>query len=104
MLVASCGDDRPKTNEELGLNAQQAGGRAIFDHYCAPCHFAYSARGNKGPGLKQLFRKQFLPSGVPANDRFVQQTIRGGRGMMPAFGDALTPDQLENLMAYLHTL
>lgn len=101
---AGCGNDRVKTNAELGLNDRQAQGRAIFDHYCAACHNAYSSSGNKGPGLKNLFRKQYLPSGLPANDRFVEQTISGGRGMMPSFGDALTPDQLDALMAYLHTL
>jgi mono/diheme cytochrome c family protein len=104
VLVAGCGGDRVKTNAELGLNDQQAAGRAIFDHDCAPCHNAYSSRGNKGPGLKGLFKKQYLPSGLPANDNFVRQTITGGRNMMPPFGDALTPGQLDALMAYLRSL
>jgi mono/diheme cytochrome c family protein len=103
-LIAGCSDDRVKTNAELGLNDQQAAGRAIFDHYCAACHTAYSTHGNKGPALKGLFRKQYLPSGLPANDTFVRQTIGGGRNMMPEFGDALTADQMDALMAYLHTL
>jgi mono/diheme cytochrome c family protein len=103
-FLAACGSGRVKTDAELGLNAQQAAGRAIFDHYCSACHNPYSSSGKKGPGLKSLFRNQYLPSGLPANDRFVEQTIGGGRGMMPSFGDALTPDQLEALMAYLHTL
>jgi mono/diheme cytochrome c family protein len=104
MLAAGCGEGPPKTDAELGLNAQQAQGRAIFDHYCAPCHYAYSAKGNKGPGLKGLFGKAYLPSGLPANDRFVGQTVRGGRNMMPEFGDALTDEQFLDLMDYLHTL
>ncbi len=103
-VLAGCTPDRVKTNAELGLSDQQAAGRAIFDHYCAACHEAYSSSGKKGPGLKNLFRKQYLPSGLPANDRFVEQTIGGGRGMMPSFGDALTQEQLDELMAYLHTL
>lgn len=104
IFVAGCGNDRVKTNAELGLNQQQAEGRATFDRYCSPCHDAYSTSGKKGPGLKGLFRKQYLPSGLPANDRFVMQTIGGGRGMMPEFGDSLTPDQMNALIAYLHTL
>lgn len=104
LFIAGCGSDHVKTNAELGLNEQQAQGRAIFDHYCAACHEPYSSSGKKGPGLKNLFRKQYLPSGLPANDRFVEQTVAGGRGMMPPFGDALTQDQLDALMAYLHTL
>jgi mono/diheme cytochrome c family protein len=103
-LFAGCESNRVKSNEELGLNQQQAAGRAIFDHYCSACHSAYSSSSGKGPSLKNLFSKQFLPSGLPANDRFVEQTIGGGRGMMPAFDGALTPDQLSSLLAYLHTL
>lgn len=104
-LAYGCGKDLSQESDaELGLNSQQAAGRAIFSTECAACHYAYSSSGLKGPGLKNLFRKQFLPSGLPANDRFVEQTIAGGRGMMPAQGAALTEEQLRDLMAYLHTL
>ena len=54
--------------------------------------------------LKRLYKKQFLPSGLPANNRFVEQTIVNERGMMPAEGDALDQEQLDDLVAYLHTL
>jgi len=101
---AGCGEPAPKTDAELGLNAQQASGRRVFERYCAACHSAYSSSGNKGPSLRHLFRKQFLPSGLPANDRFVEQTIAGGRNMMPPTGDAITQQELNDLMAYLHTL
>jgi mono/diheme cytochrome c family protein len=104
LLIAGCGNDQPRTNAELGLNDEQAAGRAVFERYCSACHNAYASGSKKGPSLKGLFRKPFLPSGVPANDRFVRQTIAGGRGMMPEFGDALTPDQMDALLAYLHTL
>jgi len=104
IFQAGCGGDRVKTDAELGLTPQQSAGRAIFDHYCSACHNAYSSSGSKGPGLKNLFGKQYLPSGLPANDRFAEDTITGGRKMMPPFGDSLTSDQLESLMAYLHTL
>ena len=104
IFAAGCGEGRLKSNEELGLNAQQAEGRAIFDQTCRACHYAYSGSGNKGPGLKGLFKKQFLPSGRPANDRFVLQTILSGRSMMPAFGGSLSQEQRDALMAYLHTL
>ena len=104
IFAAACGEGRLKSNEELGLNAQQAEGRAIFDQTCRACHYAYSRSGNKGPGLKGVFSRQFLPSGRPANDRFVLQTILSGRGMMPAFGGSLSQEQRDALMAYLHTL
>jgi mono/diheme cytochrome c family protein len=102
--AAGCGEPAPKSDAQLGLNAQQASGRRIFQYSCAACHYAYSSAGLKGPGLRKLFRKDFLPSGLPANEIFVRQTIASGRGMMPEFGDALSQEQLDDLMAYLHTL
>lgn len=103
-LLAGCGDAPEKTDAELGLNPQQASGRAVFQTYCAACHKAYSTSGQKGPGLKGILKKPFLPSGLPANDRFVRQSIVNGRGMMPPSGDAITEQQLNDLMTYLHTL
>jgi mono/diheme cytochrome c family protein len=104
LLLAGCGKPPKRTDAELGLNAQQARGRRVFQVYCSSCHHAYSSAGSKGPSLKRLFKKRYLPSGLPANDRFVRQTILGGRGMMPGFGGVLTEKQFNNLMAYLHTL
>jgi mono/diheme cytochrome c family protein len=104
VILAGCGQPPVKTDAQLGLNEQQASGRRVFRAYCASCHNAYSTAGSRGPSMDGLFRKRFLPSGLPANDRFVEQTIAGGRGMMPGFGGALAQQQLADLMAYLHTL
>jgi mono/diheme cytochrome c family protein len=104
-LLVGCGKPKPDmSNDELGLNARQAAGRSVFEANCAVCHNAYSSSGSKGPGLEKLFRKSYLPSGLPANDRFVEQTIVAGRGMMPPLGDSLTQQQVDDLIAYLHTL
>ena len=104
LLATGCGEPAPKTDAQLGLNAQQSSGRRIFERDCAACHSAYSSSGSKGPSLKNVFRKKFLPSGLPASDRFVEQTIVGGRNMMPPMGEALTRPELDDLMSYLHTL
>lgn len=103
-MLTGCGKAPKKTDAQLGLNAQQARGRVVFQTYCASCHHAYSAAGSRGPSLAKLFRKKYLSDGLPANDRFVGQTIMGGRGMMPPVGTNLTPQQFQDLMAYLHTL
>jgi len=104
LLAAGCGEPTPKTDAELGLNAQQSSGRRVFERDCAACHSAYSSSGSKGPSLKNLFRKKFLPSGLPATHRFVEQTIVGGRNMMPPMGETVTRQELDDLMSYLHTL
>ena len=102
--LIGCGEPPPKTDAELGLNAQQAAGRRVFEADCAACHNAYSSSGSKGPSLKKVFRERFLPSGLPSNERFVRQTIVSGRNMMPGIGDALSEQQLDDLIAYLRTL
>lgn len=101
--MCGCGG-RSGTEIEPVLNAQQANGRQIYDHDCAGCHNGTSSSGSQGPNLKGLFRKKYLPSGLPTNDRFVEQTIVGGRGVMPAMGDSISDQQLMDLVAYLHTL
>ncbi len=104
-LLSGCGKDPAKmTDAELGLNAEQSRGRKVFNIYCVNCHPAYSSSGNKGPGLKKLYRKPYLPSGLTANDEHVMQSIIHGRNMMPPFGNQLDQDELREVIAYLHTL
>jgi mono/diheme cytochrome c family protein len=105
MLMAGCEQDRSKMSDaELGLNAQQARGRRVYNLHCLICHPAYSTSGNKGPGLKGLYTKEYLPSGLTATDEHVEQSIIRGRNMMPRFGDQLDQQQIADLIAYLHTL
>jgi mono/diheme cytochrome c family protein len=96
---------RRKTDAELGLNAQQAAGRRIYDNYCDRCHEPYSSRGKQGPPLQHLFHKPYLEiSGLPANDDRVSEIIKYGRSKMPGYGQVLTQQQIDELLAYLHTL
>jgi mono/diheme cytochrome c family protein len=101
----SCDVERRKSVAELGLNPQQAAGRKVFDAECARCHEPYSTRGKKGPGLKGMFQRKYLPlSGLPANDDRVSDIIRLGRNEMPGYSQKLDAQQLQDLLAYLHTL
>lgn len=104
LILSACDAEPRKTDVELGLNAQQAAGRRVYDTRCADCHYAYSKRGLKGPSLNGLFKKQFMTNGIPANDDRVTDIIVMGRAKMPAFQNKLTQQQLDDLMAYLHTL
>lgn len=105
VLLTACEAERRRSDAELGLNAQQAAGRHLYDNYCDRCHAPYSSRGRQGPGLKGIFNKQYLPvSGIPANNARVGEIIRIGRGKMEGFGNVLTQQQIDDLLAYLHTL
>lgn len=107
LLIAgtACDVQRRKSDAELGLNGQQAAGRRLYDQYCDRCHEPYFSRDKKGRSLQGVFKKQFLPqSGMPANDERVSELIVTGRNMMPGFGQALSQSQVQDLLAYLHTL
>jgi mono/diheme cytochrome c family protein len=104
VLLTACAREPNKTDAELGLNPQQSSGRAVYKQHCAQCHYAYILRGLHGPSLAGLFQKQFMSSGIPANDDRVREIIVSGRAGMPAFGRTLTPRQVDDLLAYLHTL
>jgi mono/diheme cytochrome c family protein len=86
------------------LNAQQMRGRDVFQAHCAQCHNDRTNEPQQGQSLRGIFKKQYLESGAPANDDRVMEVILYGRGMMPALGRGITPDERQDLLAYLHTL
>ena len=104
VILSACDSEPRKTDAELGLNPQQASGRRVYDTRCADCHYAYSTHNLRGPSLHALFKKPFMKNGMPANNDRVTDIILLGRAKMPAFQDKLTQQQLDDLLAYLHTL
>ena len=107
LIILFCGCDvqRRKSDAELGLTPQQATGRRLYDQHCDRCHEPYSSRDKKGRSLKDVFKKPFLSqSGTPANDERVGEMILTGRNMMPAFGQVMSQQDVQDLLAYLHTL
>ena len=72
-------------------------GEAIFANNCARCHGA-DGGGGLGPQLSD---------GKVAKDLSEAEEIRvvtNGRGGMPSFGDALTPEEIQQVVAYTRTL
>jgi len=104
LAITGCNAEPRKTDAELGLNPTQAIGRHVFDANCARCHEPYSSHGLHGPSLHSLYKKQYLPSGQPANDDRIGEVIMRGRAKMPAFSGTISDSQLDALLAYLKTL
>jgi len=89
------------------LNAQQRSGHDIFQSRCAQCHYDRITGPLHGPSLLGLYKKPYLPSGAPANDDRVTYTILHGRNTMPPqpyLDPETNPQDLNDLLAYLHTL
>jgi mono/diheme cytochrome c family protein len=103
MFLAGC-HPLPPSKPLDQLTPIEMQGYATFQANCARCHNANSTRGLHGPGLQALYKQPYLPSGAPANDDRVRAVILHGRNMMPAFGNTLDDQQIQVLLAYLHTL
>jgi mono/diheme cytochrome c family protein len=82
-------------------NPKVAQGDAIFHKQCVNCH-------NKQPGdtspfgppnLHGVFHNKTL-NVTPAD---AQNIISHGKGNMPSFGNALTKDDIQSVIAYLKT-
>lgn len=103
MLVTGCKKLPPPTPLSE-LNPQQMHGHEVYQSHCAQCHNDRTNQPLNGPSLRGVFKKEYLESGAPANDDRVMDAILFGRPMMPAQGRSLTPQDREDLLAYLHTL
>lgn len=86
------------------LTATEQAGHAVFAERCGLCHYDRQTGALHGPSMLGVFKKPYLPSGAPANDERVRATILHGRNNMPAQGANLTDQDLDQLLAYLHTL
>jgi len=81
------------TTEAAPKGDASAGKQVFASAGCGGCHTlkAAAAEGNVGPNLDQL---------KPAYDAVVDQVTHGGGGM-PAFGDQLSDEQIQNVAAYV---
>jgi len=104
VVATGCGPSVGPSKPVSELTPQEAHGRAVYQQYCSSCHYANQAGDLHGPSLFALYRKKYLPSGAPANDERVTPVILHGRNMMPGYGNDLNDQQLQDLLAYLHTL
>lgn len=104
LVAIGCKPSLAPSKPASELTAQESRGRVLYGQYCASCHYANQTGDLHGPSLFAVYRKKYLPSGAPANDARVTPVILQGRNMMPGFGNQLDDQQLQDLLAYLHTL
>ena len=102
LCITACNSSSSASRRPLSIEEQH--GREVYETSCAICHNAYKKEPLQGPALIGMFRKQALPSGMPATDEHVRDTILTGRRNMPPFNVVLDERQLNDLMAFLHTL
>ena len=103
LALAGCRSTPPPTPLDQ-LNAQQTRGHATFQARCVQCHYDRQTGALHGPSLLGVFKKPALPSGAAATDERVTATILHGRNLMPAMGNQVDPADVDDILAYLHTL
>jgi len=82
-----------------------ARGKALFAIYCTPCHGA----GGKGDGLVS---PKFIPPPdithpsiqKARTDGYLQHVIGTGGAVMPAYGEALSPEERWDVVHYLRSI
>ncbi len=100
-LVLGC-RSLPPSKPESQFTPQEARGAQVYRQNCARCHYPNNTHSLHGPGLQAITKITAMPSGAPPTDERLTAVILRGRNMMPA--TQLTDDQLNDLLAYLHTL
>ncbi len=78
------------------LSQTDLSGKELFGMACSYCHGS-NLEGNIGPPLGE-------GSGVSfEDDAFIQRRIMKGAGVMPAFGDVFTDEQIQSIIEFLRS-
>jgi mono/diheme cytochrome c family protein len=86
-----------------GIPSGALRGKQLFER-CAACHGGDSPNRRMGPPLQGLFQKSKLLNGQPVTDETVRAFIlQGGQGM-PSYQGVLSPEQLGDIVDYLHSM
>lgn len=86
------------------MTQQEREGEHLYRTRCAHCHEDNDLALKKvPPNLRGLFGRKTLHSGAPATDATVRSCVLNGKGMMPSFAGRFTENQMEALLAYLHS-
>ena len=84
-------------------DAEAAKGKQVFQ-LCSGCHSTASNKKKVGPSLRGLFKRSSLGDGQPVSEKNIRTIIQKGRDGMPSFSEALSPQQMDQLIAYLEEL
>ena len=81
----------------------QSGAASLFKSKCALCH-AEDGSGSSPSGKALKARDLRAPETQTKPDAEIAEVIAKGRNKMPAFGQKLKPDQIQQLVTYIRQL
>jgi mono/diheme cytochrome c family protein len=75
-------------------DSKKAGAALFHEKGCEHCHGANGRGGDLGPDLSTV--------GKRLSKEKIEHQIHNGGAAMPAFGDVLQPDEVKDLVDFLH--
>ncbi len=75
-------------------------GQDVFTANCFQCHSTQPDQVKFGPSL----HGELKPPHAKKTDAQVREILKNGKGKMPSFDGKLKPEDITNLLAYLHTV
>jgi mono/diheme cytochrome c family protein len=75
-------------------HGKEAGATLFHEKGCEHCHGVNGSGGELGPDLSTV--------GKRLKEEQIEHQIHEGGASMPAFGDILQPDEIKDLVAFLH--
>jgi len=93
LVVASCSFSPTPTAHAASKAVRKQGAAVFHEKGCEHCHGVDGIGTDKGPDLSGVGRQLHKPE--------IARQIHDGGKQMPAFGDALTDDEIQQLVEYL---
>ena len=93
-LVYSSPQPSPPINHSYFSDSKRSGATLFHEKGCEHCHGANGRGGELGPDLSTV--------GKRLKKQQIEHQIHDGGAAMPAFGDSLQPDEIKDLVDFLH--
>jgi mono/diheme cytochrome c family protein len=103
LLITSVICSSPKTQAQSTADKNAAmvhAGQDIYTHKCLQCHSVNEGEVRLGPSLYGEMKKPHPKKSATE----IRTILENGKGKMPSFKDKLTKQDIDNLLAYLHTV
>ena len=84
----------PTIVHAYSTNSKDAGATLFHEKGCEHCHGVNGRGGERGPDLSTV--------GKRLSREKIEHQIQHGGAAMPAFGDVLQPDEIKDLVDFLH--
>jgi mono/diheme cytochrome c family protein len=93
-LVCSLPQPATRVVQAYSRSSKQAGSVLFHEKGCEHCHGVDGQGGDLGPDLTTIGKRW--------KKQQIEQQVRDGGAAMPAFGKTLQPDEIKDLVDYLH--